>query len=70
MTCCLLPDFEVVREGRILHFVSGDRRFALNDRIIREIINSIIAEPSDRFAYLLQRTESYLVLDLITREFH
>ena len=25
---------------------------------------------SDKFAYLLQRTESYLVLDLITREFH
>ena len=60
----------MVKEGRILHIVSGDRRFALNDRIIREIINSIIAEPSDRFAYLLQRTESYLVLDLITREFH
>ena len=40
------PSFEVVREGRILHFVSGDRRFEVNDRIIEKIINLIIDEPT------------------------
>ena len=27
MFSIIRPDFEVVKEGRILHFVSGDRRF-------------------------------------------
>jgi hypothetical protein len=36
----------VVKEGRILHFVSGYRRFVVNDGIIQEIINPIIEEPT------------------------
>jgi hypothetical protein len=30
--CLVLPDFEVVRKGQILHFVSGDRRFMVNSK--------------------------------------
>jgi hypothetical protein len=30
------PDFEVVREGRILHFVSGYRRFEFADIVYDE----------------------------------
>jgi hypothetical protein len=31
------PVFEVVKEGRILHFVSGSRRVVVNGRIIQWI---------------------------------
>jgi hypothetical protein len=40
------PSSEVVNEGGILYFVSGDRRFEISDRIILEINNSIIEEPT------------------------
>jgi hypothetical protein len=39
------PSFEVVKKGRILHFVSGDRRFqgafAFHDNITRQIITIV-----------------------------
>jgi len=34
MLSVIRPDFEVAKEGRIFHFVSGDRRFEVNGRII------------------------------------
>jgi hypothetical protein len=46
MLSVIRPDFEVVKEGWILHFVSGSRWFVLNDRIIQKIINSITDEPT------------------------
>jgi hypothetical protein len=46
MLCVISPSFEVVKEGRILHFVSGNRRFVVNNRKIQEINISIIAESS------------------------
>jgi sugar lactone lactonase YvrE len=42
------PDFEVVKEGRILHFVLGDRRFVVNDRIIQGVADSSPAGPTMR----------------------
>ena len=51
MSGVLRPDFEVVKEGRILHFVSGYRRFVISDRIIQGVavliaIGTIPAEPT------------------------
>ena len=40
--------FEVVKEGRILHFVSGYRRFAVNARIIQGVAGSIPAPERKR----------------------
>ena len=37
---------EVVKEGRILHFVSGSRMFEISNSIILEIIESITYEPT------------------------
>jgi hypothetical protein len=37
----LRPFFVVVKEGRILHLVSGYRKFVANDRIIQEVAGSI-----------------------------
>jgi hypothetical protein len=37
MFCIPRPFFEVVKEGWIFHFVSGDRRFVVNERIIQWI---------------------------------
>jgi len=36
----LRPSFEVVKEGRILHFVSGDRRFMAQERIIQRKVKA------------------------------
>jgi hypothetical protein len=37
------PFFVVVKEGRILHLVSGYRKFVVNDRIIQGVAGSIPA---------------------------
>jgi hypothetical protein len=43
MSSFIRPSFEVIKEGRMLHFVSGSRRFVLNNRIIQEVAGSILA---------------------------
>jgi len=40
MSSVFRPTFEVVKKGRILHFVSGYRRFAVNDRIIQRKVKA------------------------------
>jgi hypothetical protein len=39
------PSFEVVKEGRILHFLSDYRRFVVNDWIIQGVAGSIQLGP-------------------------
>jgi hypothetical protein len=33
------PDFEVVKEGRILYFVSGDRKFIRRIRLLVDLLD-------------------------------
>ncbi len=46
------PSFEVVKEGRILNFVSGERRFLVRERITQGVAGLILA-------YLHSISESY-----------
>jgi hypothetical protein len=48
----------VVKEGRILHFVSGDRRFGVKEMAIQKIINSITDEPTLKINHLLGKSVS------------
>ena len=41
------PSFKVVKEGRILHFVSGYRRFSINDRKIQEVAGSSLTSYNE-----------------------
>lgn len=51
-------------KGELLYF---RRQFPRIDNIITQFLNII---GSKRFSYLLQRTESYLVLEKVCKEFH
>jgi hypothetical protein len=42
------PDFEVVKEGRILHFVSGSRRFGC-----KPLLNSLL-QSRDEFGEMME----------------
>jgi hypothetical protein len=48
----------VVKEGRILHFVSGDRRSGVKDMAIQKIINSITDEPTLKINHLRGKSVS------------
>jgi hypothetical protein len=53
MFSIIRPDFEVVKEGRISHFVSGNRRFKL------------VALGYDKMSSLVEKTSELSVLSLI-----
>jgi hypothetical protein len=42
------PDFEVVKEGRILYFVSGDRKFIRRIRLLVDLLDHVY------FSYISQ----------------
>jgi hypothetical protein len=57
--CLLLSDrLIVVKEGRILHFVSGNRRFEANDKIIQVVDGSIQTEPTQKVNHLQEKSVS------------
>jgi hypothetical protein len=51
------PDFEVVNEGRIFHFVSGSRRFVVRDRIILRVCSFITDEPTFKINHLQEKPQ-------------
>ena len=46
------PYFEVAKEGRILHFVSGYGRFQANDKIIKGAAGSSPSLPTKKIRHL------------------
>jgi hypothetical protein len=58
MLSLIRPSFEVVKEGRIFHFVSGERRFILSSKQVDIIIlqpnaTSLILVHSGQFRDIL-----------------
>jgi hypothetical protein len=52
MLIVIRPVFEVVKEGRILRFVSGDRRFLVDIKITTRIEPPLQAGSFAKIAYL------------------
>jgi hypothetical protein len=55
MSWVFRPTFEVVKEGRILRFLSGYRRFVVDGRIIHEVAVSIAIESIQKFIGLFKK---------------
>jgi len=48
----------VVKEGRILHFGSGSRRFVLNNGVVQVVAGSIISGTVKKFNFLRRKSVS------------